>query len=785
MSPHQTVKSGIGASRPRADARVLVEGRGQYLDDVAIQGVLHVAFLRSPYAKAEIRSIRVDNATQLAGVVRVVVAADLASHAKSWVTSQTYPGLMMREQNCLATDRVVFVGQPVAAVVAESRAIAEDAVELIEVEWEPEDAACELETALVSGVATAHRDLDGNLAYQAHLGDSTDDGMFRNAALVVEENFRFNRLTGCSMETRGVIASYLSGDDSITIHQSHTAPHQLRSLYAVHLGIPEGRIRVICPHIGGSFGVKIHLYADEIATAAISCLIGRPVKFIADRIESFVSDIHAREQNLWARLALDREGKFLAWEASCLLAMGPFSTHPGSSVQEGDEALRIAMAPYYVPHVSGDLNVVFQNKSIVGQYRGVGHPMGAAITEHLIDKAAALLRLTPEELRRRNFLPDDGYPTSTRTGVPLEALSHQKCLNRLCELIDLPALRAEHAELRARGVYRGIGFACFVERTATNSPVSAHIRKATSQDGITLNIDPSGAVRCAITVTDQGQGTHEVIAQIVAEGLGVPVETIKVVSGDSQATPYGSGVRASRGTAVGGELALKASRQLRKVVLSAAASYLKTGGDEINLQQGVFFSGNESDVRLTLAELSEIIHFKPQLLPPGPQINFSLSMHLGHDWPSVVPTNGIQASLIEVDINTGFVRLLKHWAVDDFGIVVNPLLLSEQVRGGIAQGIGQSLYEELIYADEGQLTNGTFADYFVPTAGDLPDIIVEHIETPWPHTSLGAKGAGEAGASGSVGAVMNAVNDALRPLGASVTDVPMTPARILKALGRL
>ncbi|CAN7720649.1 xanthine dehydrogenase family protein molybdopterin-binding subunit [Variovorax sp. LjRoot290] len=785
MNPHQTKKSGIGASRPRADARVLVEGRGQYIDDVAVQGVLHVAFLRSPYAKAEIRSIRVDEAAQLAGVVRVVVASDVAPHCKSWVTSQTYPGLTTREQTCLATDRVVFVGQPVVAVVAESRAIAEDAVELIEVEWEPEDAACELELALVDGAARAHRDLDSNLAYQAHLGDSIDDQTFRHAALVVEDNFRFHRLTGCSMETRGVVASYLPGDDSITIHQSHTAPHQLRSLYAMHLGIPEGRIRVVCPHIGGSFGVKIHLYADEIATAAISRLLGRPVKFVADRMESFISDIHAREQNLWARLALDHEGKFLAWEARCLLAIGPYSTHPGSSVQEGDEALRIAMAPYMVPRVSGDLDVVFQNKTMVGQYRGVGHPMGAAITEHLIDKAAALLKLAPEELRRRNLAPDDAYPLVTRTGVPLEALSHQKCLSRLCELIDLPALRAEHAALRVRGIYRGIGFACFVERTATNAPTSAHIRKATAQDGITLNIDPSGAVRCAITVTDQGQGTHEVVAQIVAQGLGVPAETIRVVSGDSQATPYGSGVRASRGTAVGGELALKAARELRQVVLSAAAGYLRASVDALDLQGGVFSVAGSPDLRLTLAELAEVIYFKPQLLPPGPQINFSLSMHLGHDWPSVVPTNGIQASHVEVDINTGFVRLLKHWAVDDFGVVVNPLLLSEQVRGGIAQGIGQSLYEELIYAGAGQLTNGTLADYLVPVAGDLPDIVVEHIETPWPHTSLGAKGAGEAGASGSVGAVMNAVNDALRPLGASVTDVPMTPVRILKALGRL
>jgi aerobic carbon-monoxide dehydrogenase large subunit len=785
MKSNHELKTNIGVPRQRSDAKVLVEGRGQYLDDVSIPGILHVAFLRSPYAKAEIRSIRIDEAAQHHGVLRVVTAADLKNLCRSWVTSQTYPGLKLREQTCLATDRVVFVGQPVAAVIAETRAIAEDAVELIEVDWDPESAACELALSLDEGAPLAHRDLDSNSAYKAHLGDPHDEQPFQQAALVVEEQFRFHRVTGCSMETRGVIASYVPGDDSITIYQSHTAPHQLRSLYAMHLNLPEGRIRVICPNIGGSFGVKIHLYADEIATVAISRLLGRPVKFVADRIESFVSDIHAREQDLWGRLALDQDGIFLAWEARCLLPIGPFSTHPASSVQEGDEALRIAMAPYRVPQMSGDLDVVFQNKTMVGQYRGVGHPMGAAITEHLIDKAAAKMNIPPEELRRRNLIPDDGYPVTTRTGVPLDALSHEKCLDRLCELIDLPAIRREHVVLRDRGIYRGIGFSCFVERTATNSPNSAEIRKATSQDGITLNVDPSGGVRCAITVTDQGQGTHEVIAQIVADGLGVPVHTIRIVSGDSQATPYGSGVRASRGTAIGGELALQASRELRKVLVAAAAQYLKMPADSLNLRDGLFYAGDPEAVQLSLAELAEIVHFKPQLLPPGPQVNFSLTTHFGHNWPSIVPTNGIQASLVEVDIHSGFVRLLKHWAVDDFGVVVNPLLLSEQVRGGIAQGIGQALYEELTYAEEGQLTNGTFADYLLPTAGDLPDIVVEHVETPWPYTALGAKGAGEAGASGSVGAVINAVNDALRPLGATVTDVPMTPARILKALGRI
>lgn len=781
MSPDRA----IGSSRPRTDAKVLVEGRGCYLDDVPVGNPLHIAFLRSPHAKAGILSVDAKAAQAAAGVVGIFTASDLAKVCRGWETSQTYPGLVMRTQTALADTEALYVGQPVVAVVAESRALAEDAIELVEIAWDERPAACDLSQALASDAAKVHSDLADNSAYRSEIGDARDEMVFADAALIVEESFNFHRLTGCAMETRGVVASYLPGDESLTIYQSHTAPHQLRSLYAMHLGIDEGRIRVVCPHVGGSFGVKIHLYPDEIATVAIARLLGRPVKFIADRIESFVSDIHAREQLVSARLALDASGRFVGWEGKSRLAIGPFSTHPGSSVQEGDEALRMSLAPYDVPHVRGELDVVFQNKTIVGQYRGVGHPIATAIGEYMIDKAAAVMDIEGAELRRRNYFSDAGYPVRTRTGVDLQALSHQKCLEKLLQLIDLPRMRADIVARREKGIYRGIGLASFVERTATNAPMSAHIRKATAQDGITLTIDPSGAVRCAISVTDQGQGTHAVLSQIIADSLGVSPERVRIVSGDSQATPYGSGVRASRGTPVGGELALQASLKLKAVVLDAAAGLLQMRADALSMQDGVIAPAEGAGASISLADLAEMIYFKVPQLPAGPQINLSISMHLGHDWPALVPTNGIQACLAEVDLRTGFVKLLQHWAVDDFGVIVNPLLVSEQVRGGIAQGIGQALYEELVYSPEGQLTNGSFADYFIPAAADLPDIVVEHVETPWPHTALGAKGAGEAGTTGAVGAVLNAVNDAIRPLGATITEVPMTPARLLKALGRL
>ena len=692
----------------------------------------------------------------------------------------------MRTQTALADTEALYVGQPVVAVVAESRALAEDAIELIEIAWDARPAACDLSEALSSGAAKVHSDLADNSAYRSKIGDERDELIFANAALVVEDSFSFHRLTGCSMETRGVVASYVPGDESLTIYQSHTAPHQLRSLYAMHLGIDEGRIRVVCPHVGGSFGVKIHLYPDEIATVAIARLLGRPVKFIADRIESFVSDIHAREQLLSARLALDASGRFVGWEGKSLLAIGPFSTHPGSSVQEGDEALRMSLAPYDVPHVRGDLNVVFQNKTIVGQYRGVGHPIATAIGEYMIDKAAAVMGIEGAELRRRNYLSDAGYPVKTRTGVDLQALSHQKCMEKLLELIDLPRVRADIIALREKRAFT----AASALRVLSNGPqrmrrcllISGKQRRRTASRSPSIRRALCGALSASPI---KGRARTPCFPRSSRIHLASLPEKVRIVSGDSQATPYGSGVRASRGTPVGGELALQASLKLKAVVLEAAAGLLQVRADALSMRDGVIAPAEGAGASISLADLAEIIYFKVPQLPAGPQINLSISMHLGHDWPALVPTNGIQACLAEVDVRTGFVKLLQHWAVDDFGVIVNPLLVSEQVRGGIAQGIGQALYEELVYSPEGQLTNGTFADYFIPAAADLPDIVVEHVETPWPHTTLGAKGAGEAGTTGAVGAVLNAVNDAIRPLGATITEVPMTPARLLKALGRL
>lgn len=776
----------IGHPQRRPNIGRLLEGRGSFVDDIHLPGLLHIAFLRSPYAHAMIVRLDCNAAAAIAGVIRIVTAADLQDVCKGWATSPQFKGMVHRVQEALAGDQVYYQGQPVAAVVAEDRALAEDVLELIEVEWEELPAAAVLDVALQGDAELVHIDLASNLAFSAELGAGDVNDAFSRATTVVEETFRFGRVTGTPMETRGVVASYIPADRSLTVYQSHTTPHTLQSVYADFLGLDEHRVRVVCPNVGGSFGVKIHVYADEVATCAISRLLGRPVKFIADRIESFVSDIHAREHRIRARMALGPDGEILGYDAEDLFGIGPFSNYPMSSAHEGMGAVRMMMTPYRVPAFRGRLQVAFQNKTITGQYRGVGHPIACAVSEYMIEKAAREIDVPSEELRRRNYFRDEDYPCTFPTGIKLEELSHQKCLERLEAMMNLPALRAEQAELRKRGIFRGVGLAAFVELTAPGPAAYGNLGvPITTQDAIVLRVEPSGQIRCLVSVTDQGQGTDTVIGQVVADTLGVAMKDVLVLSGDSALSPYGGGAWASRGASVGGELALRAALALRRNVLDCAAPLLQVSAENLLIHDGVITPSIGSQIGMSLAKLADIVQFRPQLLPSGPQPQLSVSMQFGHDWPPYALTNGIQASHLEIDTLTGRIRLLGHWAVDDFGTVINPMLVSEQVRGGIVQGIGEVLFEEIIYSDTGQLLNGSFVDYLLPKSSEMPDIAVDHVETPWSKSLLGAKGAGEAGMTAAVGAVLNAVNDALCPFNCAVTTVPITPTRILQALGKI
>jgi carbon-monoxide dehydrogenase large subunit len=775
----------IGRSVPRPNAERLLQGRGTYVDDLRPPRLVHAAFLRSPHAHARIRRIDTALAARLPGVVRVVTAADLAGLYTPWVGVLTHlKGMKSAPQHPLAPERACWQGEPVAAVVADSRALAEDALAEIVVEWEALPAVTDPETALAPGAPVIQRELGDNLCFTRTIDVGALDDAFARADAVIEESFGFARHTGVCLETRSILAEFNPADRQLTLHCSSQAPHMMKEIVLRHFPLEETNVRVICRDVGGSFGIKIHVYPDEMAVIALALLLGRPVKFVADRLESFVSDIHAREHRVKGRMAVSKDGDILAIEIDDLTGIGPVSTYPRSSAVEGNQVINLAGSWYRCPTYRARLRVAFQNKPPMSQYRAVGHPIACAVTEGLVDRAAQALAIDPAEFRRRNLIADDAYPRTSPAGLRFEKLSHQRALTRLLELMDYAGLRREQAALLAKGVHRGIGLASFVEITNPSAafygvggaPISA-------QDGCTLRLEPGGSVTCAISVTEQGQGTETMVAQIVASVLGVALERVRVVTGDTERTPYGGGTWASRGTGIGGEAALQAAKALRGNILALAGAMLQAAPGDLEIVEGWIADAAGGARRVSLAEIGRVGYFRGDTLPPGVQPELVATRHYQpRDYPFAF-TNGVQASWLELDVETGVVTLLNHWVVEDCGTVVNPLLVDEQIRGGVVQGLGAALYEECFYDPVGQLTNGTLADYLVPMAGEMPDIAVAHLVTPIAESELGAKGVGEAGTAGAPAAVMNAINDALSPFNVRVSDQPFTPQRILRALG--
>lgn len=778
----------IGRSVPRPNAKRLVAGRGSYVDDIRLPRMAHAAFLRSPHAHARILSIDTAAAKASPGVIRVVTGVEMAKVCTPWVgVLHHLKGLKSAPQHALAVDVACWQGEPVVAVVARSRAEAEDAIGLIQVEWDPLPAVVDAETALDASTPVIHPVLGDNLAFQRdHVGGEPDACFADPDAVVVEATFHTGRHTGVCLEGRSILADWNPAEGRLTVHHSNQAPHMMQTVFAKHLALREGDVRVICKDVGGSYGIKVHVYPDEVATAALSKMLGRPVKFVADRMEGMVSDIHARDHRIKARAAVARDGTLLAIEIDDLTGIGPYSVYPRTSAVEGNQVVNLTGGPYVLKGYKARTTVVFQNKTPTCQYRAVGHPIATTVTEGLVDMAAEAIGMDPAEIRRRNLIADDAYPCKNLANLSFEGLSHHQCLTKLLAMMDYEGLKAERDALRAKGIIRGIGLASFIELT-NPSPFMYGIGGAriSAMDGATVRLDPDGSVAIASGVTEQGQGTEGILAQIVASAVGVPISRVRVTTGDTETTPYGGGTWASRGAGIGGEAALQAGTALRDQILVIAASMLQSMPDTLDIIDGVVVDRATGAERLPLEELGRIVYFRGDTLPKDlPRELVATRHYTPKDYPFCF-TNGAQASYVEVDVETGFVTLLGHWCVEDCGTVINPMLVDEQIRGGVVQGLGGALLEHCVYSPEGQLLTGSLADYLLPMSGEMPDIHVAHVETPTRESALGAKGAGEAGTAGAPAAVQNAINDALRPFGARVLAQPFTPARILGALGKI
>jgi carbon-monoxide dehydrogenase large subunit len=787
MTATPTIRGPIGHSVERTRSRKLVVGRGRYTDDLRLPRMLHAAFVRSPYAHARIVAIDPARALAMAGVRHVFTGADIARVCTPWSGEAVHlPTLKSPPQHALAVEVAKWQGEPVAAVLADSRAEAEDAAAEVAVTWKELPAAADATQALAPGAALVHPALGTNLAFQHTIAKGEAEKAFAGAAHVVEAAFSFGRHTGVTLEPRSIIADYDPSLGTLTVHHACQAPFQMQHVFAMHLGIPEHLIRVICPDVGGGFGIKLHIYGDEVATCAMSKLVGRPVKFIADRIESLLTDIHARDHRVSARLALSSDGAIKAMELDDLCIIGAYANYRRFSSGEGMLILFFSGAPYRVANYRGRFRMPFQNKNTTGMYRGVGQPIACAVTEVLCDRAAAALGLDPVEFRRRNYLRGSDFPATSPGGMPMEKLEFERALDELVKLMRYPELRAEQRAERVKGTLRGIGLATFVEITAPGPHYYGPSRHGvSSNDGATVRLDPTGKVRVVSSVTDQGQGTETGIAQIVAGGLGVRYEDVSVIHSDTAASAYGGGAWGSRGTAIGGEAALLAATELKANVLKLAGTVLQADPGTLDLVDGQICNAGTGVVRMSLPELAALGYFRQNELPPDVQPEFAVTRSFNPKKMSAV-ASGIQAAYVEVDPDTGIVKLLHHWVVEDCGRLINPALVEEQIRGGVVQGLGAALFEHIVYDERGQNQTATLVDYLVPMAAEMPDITIGHIETPYESTMLGAKGAGEAGTVGAAAAVLNAVNDALSPLSAKpIAEIPITPDVVLKALGRI
>ena len=776
----------IGAALPRENARRLLAGRGQYVDDVQLPRMLHAAVLRSPHAHARITRLDIAAATRALGVVRVITGGDIVKLCKPYVgVLKHIKGMQSAPQLPLAVDVARWQGEPVAMVVAATRAQAEDALQLIEIDYQALPAVTDIETALDSSTRLIHPQLGSNLCLERNVDTGDVDAVFARADRVVEATFTTARHTPVSLESRTILVDFNAADGQMTVWHSTQVPYMMQWIIAHHFALAENNVRVIAPDVGGAFGLKIHTYGDDMATVAAALLTGRPVKFVADRLESFVSDFHARGHRVKVRCALSNTGDILAFDMDDVYGIGPYSGYPRGGANEGIHVSNLTGGPYKQRSYRGRSRAVFQNKGMYGQYRAVGHPVVCAVTEGIVDMAADAIGMDPADFRRRNYIADTAYPYTTTSGVTFEKLSQHESLDQLLALMNYPTLRAEQTELRKQGVYRGIGLASFVENSMSSSSTYGQGGVSiASQDACTIRLMPTGGITVATSLTEFGQGAHAVAAQVAATAVGVAIENVRVIMGDTETTPYGGGNWGSRGTGIGGEAVLQTGKALRANILNFVARLSESEASLLDVRDGNVVDAASGAVKMSLEEVARTAYFRTEQVPKDYQPELTVTRSYAQKHYSGIFTNGIHGSLVEVDIETGFVKVLKHWVIDDAGTIVNPLLVDEQIRGGVVQGIGAALFEQCIYSDEGQLLNGTLAEYLVPMAGEMPDIEVGHTCSPTQVSELGARGAGEAGVAGAPAAIMNAINDALKPFNARVTDQPFTPERILRAMNK-
>jgi len=770
--------------RRREDARFLT-GAGQYTDDVVLPGQSYAVFVRSPYAHARIRSIDTSAAKAAPGVLAIFTGADLAD-AKvgglpcGWLI-HSQDGSPMKEppHPVLAQGKVRHVGDQLALVVAETLLQAKDAAELVAVDYEELPPVVDLRTA-AGAASSVHDDVPGNVCYDWSHGDKAAvDAAFARAAKVTKLEFANNRLVPNAIEPRAANAQYTRHDDSYTLWVANQNPHVERLLMtAFVLGLPESKVRVIAPDVGGGFGSKIFLYPEETALVWASRRVGRPIKWTAERSESFLTDAHGRDHLTTAELAMNEQGDFLAMRVKTTANMGAYLSTFASSVPTILYATLLA-GQYRTPAIHAQVTAVFTNTAPVDAYRGAGRPEATYVVERLVETAARDLGMSPVDLRRRNFITE--FPYATPVGLTYDTGNYAAHLDRALELADVAGFAARRDKSKAAGKLRGLGYSCYIEACglAPSNIAGALGARAGLFEAGEVRVHPTGTVTVFTGSHSHGQGHETTFAQVVAARLGIPVENVEIVHGDTGRIPFGMGTYGSRSLAVGGTAIVKAVDKVIAKGRKIAAHLLEAADSDIEFENGEFkVAGTDRKIPFGQVALTAYVphNYPLDKLEPG------LNENAFYDPTNFTYPAGSYVCEVEVDPETGRVRVDRFTAVDDFGNIVNPMIVQGQVHGGIAQGLGQAMLEGCRYdPDSGQLLTGSYMDYCMPRADDLPSYQVDHTVTPCTHNPLGVKGCGEAGAIGSPPAYINALTDAL---GVRDIAMPATPERVWRAVNR-
>jgi carbon-monoxide dehydrogenase large subunit len=770
----------------REDPRFLL-GRTQYLDDIMLPRMVHAAFVRSPHAHAEIRGVDLSRLHDSPGVMGVLTSEEAARLALAIRCDSLFPEWKGTAFPILAWPRVRFVGEAVAVVAARDRYEAEDGAELVAVDYAPLTPVVYLEQAAEPGGPLVHEAWGDNLFIdrRAKLGDV--DGAFATAEFVWEHTYRTHRHTGFPLEGRACLADYNPATEMLTFYSATQIPHLVRTGVADSLGMPENRVRVIAPDVGGGFGIKAHLFPEEVAVALLSRKLGRPVKWVEDAREHLTACIHAREHVHHIKVACRRDGTILGIKADVIVDAGAYSVWPWTASMDAGMSANMIVGPYRVPAYQVRARAVATNKCPLGPYRGVGRPSAAFTIERAMEDIARALALDPIDIRLKNYVPDDAYPHTAITGLIYDSASLVASARKVREAVGYERFRQEQAEARGRGRHLGIGFGSFIEQTAhaTNEFIKRGVPIVFGYDSVTVSLDPQGKVTVDSSLHSHGQGHETTFAQVVAERLGVPMVDVHVRFGDTASAPYGMGTFASRSAVLGGGAAWKAADIVRDRVLKAAANMLEADMADLVVDEGVIQVQGSPAHRISVREVARAIFHRPEKLPrdlmPG---DFTVTQ--SYDAPPGFGTwtNSIHAAVVEVDVRTGFIRILRYVLVEDCGRMINPLIVDGQVQGGTVQGIGGALMEHLVYDESGQMLSQTLVEYLLPSAMDVPAIEVHHNQTPSPSTIGGIKGMGEGGAIAPLPALANAVTDALAPLGVAIDALPLSPDRVLAAIER-